>query len=92
MSYALFDTCQVIAGDKKVRGARISCGYCSNSADINVNTQATGHGSDDEVMERHVSAKFEKIGWKLGKTKFKTRLPEVSPSIQGAIHAEKARE
>jgi hypothetical protein len=82
MSYALFDTCQVIAGDKKVRGARISCGYCSNSADTNVNTFSTGPGCDDDVIERHVSTKFEKLGWKLGKTKFKHACPKCLPRFK----------
>jgi hypothetical protein len=82
MPYALFDTCQVVAGDKKVRGAKISCGYCSNTADINVNTHAIGHGDDDAVMERHVSAKFEKLGWKLGKSKFKHACPKCLPRFK----------
>jgi hypothetical protein len=95
MSYALFDTCQVVAGDRKVRGARISCGYCSNSDEINVNTFSTGPGGDDDVIERHVSTKFEKLGWKLGKTKFKHACPKCLPrfkaqSMQKKIESDKA--
>lgn len=85
MPYAAFEVCMVPAGDdhRPHRGVRVKCGHCPTEETIAINT-SKGHGGDDEVVERMVAQKFERHGWKIGKTPPQHRCPRCFSAIKAA--------
>jgi len=78
----LFDVCSIFVDNHPKRGVRISCGYCKNREEQQFNTVKTGAGHDDDVIERLVMRKFEKTGWKIGKTATQHRCPSCFSNIK----------
>jgi hypothetical protein len=83
MAYVAFEVCTVPVGGHPKRGAKAKCGYCDRSESIQVNT-VRSHGDDDEQVERSVANKFEKLGWKIGKTSSQHRCPGCFAALKTA--------
>ena len=85
--FAAFETCTIPVGDdhRPHRGIRAKCAHCLFEEVIAVNSvQSHGRGFDDEVVERMVTQKFEKHGWKIGKTAPHHRCPKCFIAIKSA--------
>ena len=78
----LFDVCSVTVAGQHKRGARMHCGHCDETGVTAVNTLKNGTGDDDEVLERMVLARFEKLGWKIGKDASRHRCPKCFTHIK----------
>ena len=83
MSYKLFDICSVQVAGQSKRGARTICGHCKETAVTAVNTLKDGAADDDdERLEKIITGKFEKLGWKIGKQRSKHRCPKCFTAIK----------
>ena len=83
MGYVAFEICQVPVGGQQKRGAKAKCGHCEKTESIHINTSKS-HGDDDEQVERNVIHKFEKLGWKIGKTATQHRCPGCYAALKAA--------
>lgn len=68
-----FDPCQIPVGNRMVRGYRLTCGRCSASSRVAVNTMRDG---DNTKTSRMITRKFEQEGWRVGKTGHQDRCPQ----------------
>jgi len=83
MAYVAFEVCTVPVGGHPKRGAKAKCGYCDRTESIQVNT-VRSHGDDDEQVERKVADKFERLGWKIGKSTSQHRCPSCFTALKVA--------
>jgi hypothetical protein len=94
MTYTLFESCPTIVCGQTKGGASITCGYhnCRKVEVIAVN-KVKRHGEDDaEIIERMVANKFERLGWKVGKTPKQHLCPECFIAVKSAaIRKKEAR-
>jgi len=90
MPYVAFEVCTVPVGGLQKRGVKAKCGYCDRTESFHVNT-ARSHGDDDDHVERNIAAKFEKLGWKIGKTAVQHRCPSCFAALKSA-NARKSKE
>jgi hypothetical protein len=73
--YQSMEACTIKVDGQPKRGVRVFCVQCSERAEIVANTHK-GSGSDDDVVERILKDKFEKLGWKMGKNLHHNLCPE----------------
>jgi len=85
MAYAALEICTVDVSGQPRRGARAVCGHCQVAQSLPVNTSRS-HGNDDEITERFANSKFEKLGWKIGRSPHQNRCPECFTAIKIASH------
>jgi len=79
------------------RVAQVTCGHCHTTATMRNNSQSRTAGYDDDVIEKRVAAKFEKLGWKIAKYPAGHRCPACFSAIkmaaarkkEGAVEKEK---
>jgi hypothetical protein len=83
MAYVAFEICTVPVGGLQKRGVKAKCGYCDRTESFHVNT-AKSHGNDDDTQERNIAIKFEKLGWKIGKTATQHRCPSCFAALKSA--------
>jgi hypothetical protein len=83
VAYTHFEPCTIKVGDFPKRAAKAKCGRCSNTDTLPINT-ARSHGNDDDVVEKMVSDKFEKIGWLIGRTPAQDRCPSCFAAIRAS--------
>jgi hypothetical protein len=88
MPYKVFRQCTVTIDGKPKRGAKIICGKCSAEKSIGLNT-SHGYGEDDDVVERMIASKFEKLGWRIGKQFHLHQCPKCNESLIAEIKAYK---
>jgi len=77
--FALYSI-QVEGGLKRV--AKATCGHCNKSQVISNNTQSKSSGYDDDIIERSIASKFERHGWKVGKSTTQHRCPSCFTAIK----------
>ena len=82
MSSAAFELCSVQIDGAFRRIAKAKCGYCRTIQTIFNNTQAKTSGYDDDIIERRVVQKFERLGWKIGKSADQHRCPACYSKIK----------
>ena len=75
MPYTSFEPCTVHVEGQSKRGVRARCMHCGKKEEILANG-SRGRGADDDVIERDITHKFEKIGWKIGKNLHSNVCPE----------------
>jgi hypothetical protein len=73
--YQSMEACTIKVDGQPRRGVRVFCVQCSERAEITANTHK-GAGDDDDVVERILREKFEKLGWKMGKNLHHNLCPE----------------
>jgi hypothetical protein len=88
MPYKVFRQCTVTIDGKSKRGAKIICGKCSAEKSIGLNT-SHGYGTDDDVVERMIAQKFERLGWHVGKQFHLHQCPKCVESLVTEIRAYK---
>jgi len=83
MSYVAFEACQIPTGgdNKPHRGVRIRCGHCAFEDTMAVGTSKS-RGNDDDVVERMIAHKFERVGWKIGRNPSQNRCPKCFTAIK----------
>ena len=77
----MFEVCSIPIDGQPKRGVKIKCGHCDNEEAISVNYMKT-RGDDDDVIERQIAHKFEKHGWKVGRTPSQHRCPACFSAIK----------
>ena len=86
MANPAFEPCMVsVGGNHQTRqGYRARCGHCPTEETLAFNSVTTqGRGYDPNAIEQMVIRKFEKHGWKIGKTPSRASLPEMFYRHQG---------
>lgn len=81
MAYIAFDACSVDVSGQTRRGAKATCGHCSATEALPINSMRS-HGQDDDLMERHAAKKFEAVGWKIGRSPNQNRCPDCFKAIK----------
>ena len=85
----LFDVCSVQVEGQVKRGVRITCGHCGTTGVTAINTLKGA--ADENVFEKYVLTKFEKLGWKPGKRVSQHKCPKCFTAIKiAAIRKSKA--
>jgi len=84
--YEAFEACTLPIGGEghPKRAVKATCGYCSNTETLPINTHKGKYGSDEEIVERLVAEKFETIGWLIGKTASQHRCPSCYAAIKAS--------
>jgi hypothetical protein len=69
MPYISLEACTIKVEGQAKRGVRVWCCKCSRKEEVLANSRrgSGGGGYDDDIIERSLSDKFEKLGWKIGK-------------------------
>jgi hypothetical protein len=91
MSYDALEVCTVpdVTGTGRIRGARARCHHCGTNEAIHVNTNKN-HGDEGRIAERNVALKFERMGWKIGKTPAQNLCPQCFTAVK--VSAKRKRE
>jgi len=78
LSYTSFEACTVTIEGQTRRGVRVRCMACNRKEEIVANSRrGTGAGGyDDDIIERSITEKFEKLGWKIGKNVHNNLCPQ----------------
>jgi hypothetical protein len=75
--YSAFESCVIHVEGQTKRGIRARCSRCERSEKIMSNTnRGSGGGHDEDVIERSLRDRFEKLGWKIGKNADYNLCPE----------------
>jgi hypothetical protein len=91
MPYVAFDVCTVPVCGQQQRGAKATCGRCGTVNTVAVATYKNRGDATEELQERHVTRKFEAMGWKIGKHARQNRCPACFSAIKIAA-TRKSRE
>ncbi len=78
---SVFEVCSIPIEGQPRRGVKIKCGHCNNEEAMSSNT-TKGRGDDSEQVQRMITSKFEKHGWKVGKTPAQNRCPSCFTAIK----------
>ena len=79
--YTSFEACTVNIEGQMKRGVRVRCMTCGKKAEVVANSRrgSGGGGYDDDIIERNLTEKFERLGWKIGKNLHNNLCPEHKP-------------
>lgn len=64
------------------RVAQVTCDRCLTTATVRNNTQSRAAGYDDDIVEKRMVTKFEKLGWKIAKHPSGHRCPACFTAIK----------
>lgn len=85
MAYTALEICSVDVSGTARRGAKATCGHCGITQSLPVNTMRS-HGDDDTLHDKHANSKFERVGWKIGRSPHQNRCPECFTAIKISSH------
>jgi hypothetical protein len=83
---AAIEPCRVMICGQTKRGMRTVCGNpnCGKGQELPINTVRNNGGDDSEMIWKLMVNKFERIGWKIGKTPSQNRCPQCYTAIKVA--------